>query len=155
MQLSSLASALRAGALHPRAAPARRRALFVASLVLLAWSDRVVRAKGVEAARQRFLRARRPTGTQLPREVCDELDAAIASAAQWLPFPAICLPRSLTAYAIGAALGGAPTHRMGVRARPFYGHAWTSFGDQVVGDALAPAQRAPLHVVKCTPPEAS
>jgi hypothetical protein len=136
-------------------APIRRQALFGASLYLLTKAHRLVVGYGVKAAQAALLKpwtAAADSFAETPARVLDEIDAAIDLACQWLPTEMTCLPRSIGAYALARAMGARPVHHMGVRARPYYGHAWTCVGARVIGDSLGSVERDALRVVKRFPP---
>jgi hypothetical protein len=142
---------LLAAALHPRLALVRRPLLFVASSCLLVLTQRTLDRGSLQATRRRFMRPWGRSAHAAPPRILDEIDAAVASACAWLPLPMSCLPRSITAYALANALGAQPVHHVGVRARPYYGHAWTQVGARTIGDDLGVTGRAGLRVVKRFP----
>jgi len=132
----------------------RQPALFAASLYLLTKAHRLVVGHGVKAAQAKLLKPWPRSGDHVgetPAYVLDEIDAAIELACEWLPTEMTCLPRSIGAYALATAMGARPVHHMGVRARPYYGHAWTCVGERAIGDTLGSDERAALRVVKRFP----
>ncbi len=138
----------------PELAGTRRLVFFGAAIYLLQKSHRILKVGGVDAARSRLLRPWTTDDTiptRPPAHVLDEIDEAITAACQWLPVPMSCLPRSMTAYVLSASVGARPVHTMGVRARPFFGHAWTTVDERVIGDSLASTERSGLRIVSRFP----
>jgi hypothetical protein len=144
---------------QPRLSAVCGPALFVASSCLLVWTKRTIDRRGVGATKARFLRPRKlDDGASMPlgepvalARILEQIDTSVASACAWLPIPMSCLPRSITAYVLADAFGTRPVHHIGIRARPYYGHAWTQVGDRAIGDELDATGRSGLRVVKRFP----
>jgi Transglutaminase-like superfamily len=142
-----------------RLASIRRPLLFAASWCLLIVAKRHIQSNGLASAKKRFMRPwpARTGSLNLTAEgpaldaVLDEIDTAVQGACEWLPTQMTCLPRSITSYVLANAVDARPVHHIGVRARPYFGHAWTCVGRRVVGDEAGPEQRSALTVVNRFP----
>lgn len=59
---------------------------------------------------------------------------AVAMAAAFFPFRALCLERSLTLLYVARGIGIPVTYHHGVRPLPLEAHAWVQYGGKVIND---------------------
>jgi hypothetical protein len=63
-------------------------------------------------------------------------DKAVLAACRWQTRETTCFPRAVAAYSLLRSAGARPVIHMGIRARPFVGHAWVEVDGSVVADSM-------------------
>ena len=68
------------------------------------------------------------------------VDKAVLAACRWQTRETSCFPRAVAAYSLLRSAGARPVMHIGIRARPFAGHAWVEVEGCVVADAMTRAE---------------
>jgi hypothetical protein len=76
------------------------------------------------------------------------VDKAVLTACRWQTRETTCFPRAVAAYSLLQSAGARPVIHIGIKARPFAGHAWVEVDGSVVADSMTSAElRNSLHTI--------
>jgi hypothetical protein len=126
---------------------------FVRAYLLLARANQLIASGGLRDAERVLLHRRWKVGRPPPAAKLERLERAILEACRWQVRETNCFPRALTTYVMLRRMGVHATLRIGVRARPFAGHAWVEVNGAAVADTLTAEDRSALRVVIILPHE--
>jgi len=122
---------------------------FVRAYLLLRRARRLIAAGGLQRVERAMLAraARTRRGSGASPAALERVERAVNDASRWQLETTNCFPRAVAAYVLLRDAGARPSLRIGVRARPFAGHAWVEAQGVAVADSLTATQRASLTVL--------
>lgn len=123
---------------------------FVRAYVRLRRARRLIAAGGLQQVERSMLSgpARTRPRTSTPPATLERIEQAVNDACRWQLETTNCFPRAVAAYTLLRDAGAEPILRIGVRARPFAGHAWVEVNGQAVADSLTPEERTTLTLMR-------
>jgi hypothetical protein len=68
------------------------------------------------------------------------VNKAVLAACRWQTRKITCFPRAVAAYSLLRSAGARPVIHIGIKARPFAGHAWVEVDGCVVADSMTRAE---------------
>jgi hypothetical protein len=123
---------------------------FVRAYVLLRRARRLIAAGGLQQVERSMLSGaawgRRGPGAT--HATLRRIERAVNDACRWQLETTNCFPRAVATYTLLRDAGAEPSLRIGVRARPFAGHAWVEVNGDAVADSLTSGERATLRVMR-------
>lgn len=127
---------------------------FLRAYIALIRARRLLERRGLKGAQRIMLR---PWKTNSVNIAPDDrsitwVDKAVLAACRWQTRETTCFPRAVAAYSLLRSAGARPVIHMGIRARPFVGHAWVAVGGSVVADSImTSAERNCLQTIISIP----
>jgi Transglutaminase-like superfamily len=127
---------------------------FLRAYILVIRARRLLERRGLKGAQRVMLR---PWETNSSNITADDrlitwVDKAVLAACRWQTRETTCFPRAVAAYSLLRSAGARPVIHIGIRARPFAGHAWVEVDGCVVADSMTSAeQRNCLRAIMSIP----
>src|SRR2546430_7001814 len=116
---------------------------FLRAYILVIRARRLLERRGLKGAQRSMLR---PWKTNSINTTPDDrlitwADKAVLAACRWQTRETTCFPRAVAAYSLLRSAGARPVIYIGIRARPFAGHAWVEVDGCVVADSMTSAEQ--------------
>jgi hypothetical protein len=126
---------------------------FLRAYVLVIRARRLLERRGLKGTQRSMLRPWKTNSNITPDDrLITWVDKAVLAACRWQTRETTCFPRAVAAYSLLRSAGARPIIHIGIRARPFAGHAWVEVDGCVVADPKTSAeQRSCLRAIMSIP----
>jgi hypothetical protein len=115
---------------------------FLRAYILIIRARRLLERRGLKGAQRVMLRPWKTNSINITPD--DRLitwaDKAVLAACRWQTRETTCFPRAVAAYSLLRSVGARPVIHIGIKARPFAGHAWAEVDGSVVADSMTNAE---------------
>ncbi len=114
---------------------------FLRAYILVIRARRLLERRGLKGAQRVMLRPWKTNSNITPDDrLITWVDKAVLAACRWQTRETTCFPRAVAAYSLLRSAGARPVMHIGIRARPFAGHAWVEVDGCVVADSMTSAE---------------
>lgn len=126
---------------------------FMRAYIAVIRARRLLERRGLKSAQRIMLRPWKTNSNITPDDrLITCVDKAVLAACRWQTRATNCFPRAVAAYSLLRSAGARPVIHIGIRARPFAGHAWVEVDGCVVADPKTSAeQRSCLRAIISIP----
>ena len=126
---------------------------FLQPYILVIRARRLLERRGLKGTQRSMLRPWKTNSNITPDDrLITWVDKAVLAACRWQTRETTCFPRAVAAYSLLRSAGARPIIHIGIRARPFAGHAWVEVDGCVVADPKTSAeQRSCLRAIMSIP----
>ena len=123
---------------------------FLRAYILVIRARRLLKRRGLKGAQRVMLRPWKINSINITPDdrLITWVDKAVLTACRWQTRETTCFPRAVAAYSLLQSAGARPVIHIGIKARPFAGHAWVEVDGSVVADSMTSAElRNSLHTI--------
>lgn len=114
---------------------------FLRAYIAVMRAHRLLERRGLKGAQKVMLRPWKTNSNITPDDrLITWVDKAVLAACRWQTREITCFPRAVAAYSLLRSAGARPVMHIGIKARPFAGHAWVEVDGCVVADSMTSAE---------------
>jgi hypothetical protein len=116
---------------------------FLRAYIALIRARRLLERRGLKSVQRVMLRPWKTNSINITPDdrLITWVDKAVLTACRWQTRETTCFPRAVAAYSLLRSAGARPVIYIGIRARPFAGHAWVEVDGCVVADSMTSAEQ--------------
>jgi hypothetical protein len=116
---------------------------FLRAYILIIRARRLLERRGLKGAQRVMLRPWKTNSINIASDdqLISWVDKAVLAACRWQTRETTCFPRAVAAYSLLRSAGARPVIHIGIKARPFAGHAWVEVDGCLVADSMTSAEQ--------------